>query len=190
MNQANKPVSSRLSVLGLRICFIVLGAAMSHSLLAQELSVEGCPMRGSQPMTADEFIRGNESRDGRSYTKEQRAEVFKTEIEHREDDIQSKRVPWDSGRLMTKAELTACITLVNRYKSHLQDLGYSSTKSVPSDSACTHLYVGKAVQWSLGEGCLLDCTKRGLVTGIGRGVATVKSAQTGKPLEASCWSFK
>lgn len=52
-------------------------------------------------------------------------------------------------------------------------------------NACNSLYVGKPVSYKL-DGCAIYCSRNGVVTGIGRGVAGVKSSDDGVVREKSC----
>jgi len=52
-------------------------------------------------------------------------------------------------------------------------------------NACSRLYIGKPVSYVL-QGCAIYCSRNGVVTGIGRGVAGVKSSDDGVVREKDC----
>jgi hypothetical protein len=52
-------------------------------------------------------------------------------------------------------------------------------------NACSRLYIGKPVSYVL-QGCAIYCSRSGVVTGIGRGVAGVKSSDDGVVREKDC----
>ena len=67
----------------------------------------------------------------------------------------------------------------------------ASNSSKPSNTICSHLYIGKAVSYK-GCGALWCTTVEGVITGIGDGVATMRvtgSEYNGDVIEKSCSKF-
>lgn len=67
----------------------------------------------------------------------------------------------------------------------------ASNSSKPSNTTCSHLYIGKAVSYK-GCGALWCTTVEGVITGIGDGVATMRvtgSEYNGDVIEKSCSKF-
>ena len=63
--------------------------------------------------------------------------------------------------------------------------------SKPSNTTCSHLYIGKAVSYK-GCGALWCTTVEGVITGIGDGVATMRvtgSEYNGDVIEKQCSKF-
>ena len=91
-------------------------------------------------------------------------------------------------------------TLIEKYPNHplaikandqLQSKSTSMSSSRPSNTTCSHLYIGKAVSYK-GCGALWCTTVEGVITGIGDGVATMRvtgSEYNGDVIEKPCSKF-